>query len=159
MRQQQNIERLFRSHYEAMYNLARYLLADDDESKDVVSDVFTQLLESSTVLMPGTERAYLMQSVRHHCFNRIAHMGVRQRVARWLTDSADIVLCADTDDRLDRLTQLIDHLEPPLRQQIFRLRYLQGQSYQEVAQTVGVSKVTVYHHLAQAIEWIKSKLK
>lgn len=159
MRQQQNIERLFRSHYDAMYNLARYLLADDDEGKDVVSDVLTQLLESSTVLMPGTERAYLMQSVRHHCFNRIAHMGVRQRVARWLTDSADIVLCADTDDRLDRLTQLIDHLEPPLRQQIFRLRYLQGQSYQEVAQTVGVSKVTVYHHLAQAIEWIKSKLK
>ena len=74
MRQQQNIERLFRSHYEAMYNLARYLLADDDEGKDVVSDVFTQLLESSAVLIPGTERAYLMQSVRHHCFNRIAHM-------------------------------------------------------------------------------------
>lgn len=159
MRQQQNIERLFRSHYEAMYNLARYLLADDDEGKDVVSDVFTQLLESSAVLIPGTERAYLMQSVRHHCLNRIAHMGVRQRVARWLTDSADIVLCADTDDRLDRLPQLVDHLEPPLRQQIFRLRYLQGLSYQEVAQAVGVSKVTVYHHLSQAIEWIKSKIK
>lgn len=148
MRQQQNIERLFRSHYEAMYNLARYLLADDDEGKDVVSDVFTQLLESSAVLIPGTERAYLMQSVRHHCFNRIAHMGVRQRVARLLADSADIVLNADTDNRLDRLTQLIDHLEPPLRQQIFRLRYLQGLSYQEVAHAVGVSKVTVYHHLA-----------
>lgn len=142
-----------------MYNLARYLLADDDEGKDVVSDVFTQLLESSAVLIPGTERAYLMQSVRHHCFNRIAHMGVRQRVARWLTDSADIVLCADTDDGLDRLLQLVDHLEPPLRQQIFRLRYLQGLSYQEVAQAVGVSKVTVYHHLSQAIEWIKSKIK
>lgn len=159
MRQQQNIERLFRSYYEAMYNLARYLLADDDEGKDVVSDVFTQLLESSAVLIPGTERAYLMQSVRHHCFNRIAHMGVRQRVARLLADSADIVLNADTDNRLDRLTQLIDHLEPPLRQQIFRLRYLQGLSYQEVTHAVGVSKVTVYHHLAQAIEWIKSKLK
>ncbi len=102
-----------------MYNLARYLLGDDDESRDVVSDVFTQLLESSTVLIPGTERAYLMQSVRHHCFNLIAHKSVRQ--------------------------------------QIFRLRYLQGQSYQEVAQATGVSKVTVYHHLSQAIEWIKSK--
>ena len=111
------------------------------------------------MLIPGTERAYLMQSVRHHCFNRIAHMGVRQRVARLLADSADIVLNADTDNRLDRLTQLIDHLEPPLRQQIFRLRYLQGLSYQEVAHAGGVSKVTVYHHLAQAIEWIKSKLK
>lgn len=62
MRQQQNIERLFRSYYEAMYNLARYLLADDDEGKDVVSDVFTQLLESSAVLIPGTERAYLMRA-------------------------------------------------------------------------------------------------
>ncbi len=140
-----------------MYNLARYLLGDDDESRDVVSDVFTQLLESSTVLIPGTERAYLMQSVRHHCFNLIAHKSVRQRVARLLTDSADIVLDADTDSRLDRLMHLVDHLEPPLRQQIFRLRYLQGQSYQEVAQATGVSKVTVYHHLSQAIEWIKSK--
>ena len=76
-----------------------------------------------------------------------------------LSDTDIANLNADTDNRLDRLTQLIDHLEPPLRQQIFRLRYLQGLSYQEVAHAVGVSKVTVYHHLAQAIEWIKSKLK
>ena len=35
---------MFRQHYEKMYNLARCLLSDDDESKDVVSEVFTTIL-------------------------------------------------------------------------------------------------------------------
>lgn len=44
MTQEKDIEQLFRRHYEKMYNLARCILSDDDESKDVVSDVFTQIL-------------------------------------------------------------------------------------------------------------------
>ena len=40
--QEKDIEQMFRRHYEKMYNLARYILSDDDESKDVVSEVFTQ---------------------------------------------------------------------------------------------------------------------
>ena len=44
MTQGKDIEQLFRRHYEKMYNLARCILSDDDESKDVVSDVFTQIL-------------------------------------------------------------------------------------------------------------------
>ena len=35
---------MFRQHYEKMYNLARSILSDDDESKDVVSEVFTTIL-------------------------------------------------------------------------------------------------------------------
>ena len=35
MRQEKDIERMFRQHYEKMYNLARCILSDDDESKDI----------------------------------------------------------------------------------------------------------------------------
>jgi wyosine [tRNA(Phe)-imidazoG37] synthetase (radical SAM superfamily) len=41
---------------------------------------------------------------------------------------------------------LIEDLEPPIRQLIFRLRYLQEKSYQEVADEVGVSKVLKERH-------------
>ena len=34
MTQEKDIELMFRRHYEKMYNLARYILSDDDESKD-----------------------------------------------------------------------------------------------------------------------------
>ncbi len=76
-----------------------------------------------------------------------------------LTDDADVILSEDTDERLEQLLLLIDDLEPPIRKLIFRLRYLQDKSYQEVADEVGVSKVTVFNHLSKAMDWIKRQIK
>ena len=41
---ERHIEGLFRQHYSAMHRLAYLLLHDDDDSKDVVHDVFAKLL-------------------------------------------------------------------------------------------------------------------
>ena len=159
MTQEKDIEQMFRRHYEKMYNLARYILSDDDESKDVVSEVFTQILADDIVLLPESEEGYLMRSVRNRCLNLIAHKSVKEKVARLLTDDADVILSEDTDERLERLLLLIDDLEPPIRKLIFRLRYLQDKSYQEVADEVGVSKVTVFNHLSKAMDWIKERFR
>lgn len=150
---------MFRQHYEKMYNLARYLLSDDDESKDVVSEVFTTILANNAVLMLESEEGFLMRSVRNRCLNLIAHKGVKERVTKLLIDDADVILSDKTDGRLEQLMLLIEDLEPPIRKQIFRLHYLKEMSYQEVADKVGVSKVTVFNHLSQAMEWIRKQLK
>ena len=159
MKQEKNIERMFRQHYEKMYNLARCILSDDDESKDVVSDVFTHILEDDVVLMPESEEGYLMRSVRNRCLNLIAHKSVKERVAKLLLADADVILSEDMNERLEQLLLLIDDLEPPIRKQIFRLRYLQEKSYQEVSDEVGVSKVTVFNHLSKAMDWLINKAK
>ena len=150
---------MFRHHYEKMYNLARSILSDDDESKDVVSEVFTTILADDVVLMPESEEGFLMRSVRNRCLNLIAHKSVKERVAKLLLDDADVILSEETDERLDQLMLLIEDQEPPIRQLIFRLRYLQKKSYQEVADEVGVSKVTVFNHLSKAMDWIKKQFK
>lgn len=150
---------MFRQHYEKMYNLARYLLSDDDESKDVVSEVFTTILANNAVLMLESEEGFLMRSVRNRCLNLIAHKGVKERVTKLLIDDADVILSDKTDGRLEQLMLFIEDLEPPIRKQIFRLHYLKEMSYQEVADKVGVSKVTVFNHLSQAMEWIRKQLK
>ena len=150
---------MFRQHYEKMYNLARCLLSDDDESKDVVSEVFTTILADDIVLMPKSEEGFLMRSVRNQCLNLIAHKGVKEKVAKLLIDDTDVILSDETDERLEQLLLLIDDLEPPIRKQIFRLRYLSEMSYQEVADKVEVSKVTVFNHLSQAMDWIRKQFK
>ena len=159
MKQEKDIERMFRQHYEKMYNLARYLLSDDDESKDVVSEVFTTILANNAVLMPESEEGFLMRSVRNRCLNLIAHKGVKERVTKLLIDDADVILSDKTDGRLEQLMLLIEDLEPPIRKQIFRLRYLKEMSYQEVADKMEVSKVTVFNHLSKAMDWIKKQIK
>ena len=113
MTQEKDIEQLFRRHYEKMYNLARCILSDDDESKDVVSDVFTQILVDNIVLLPESEEGYLMRSVRNRCFNLITHKSVKERVAKALLDDADVIFSEETDERLEQLMLLIDNLEPP----------------------------------------------
>ena len=159
MTQEKDIELMFRRHYEKMYNLARYILSDDDESKDVVSEVFTQILADDVVLLPESEEGYLMRSVRKRTHIEISEKSIKERVAKLLLDDADVILSEDTDERLEQLLLLIDNLEPPIRKLIFRLRYLQDKSYQEVADEVGVSKVTVFNHLSKAMDWIKKQIK
>ncbi len=98
MKQEKNIERMFRQHYEKMYNLARSILSDDDESNDVVSEVFTTILADDVVLMPESEEGFLMRSVRNRCFNLIAYKSVKERVAKLLLDDADVILSEETDE-------------------------------------------------------------
>ena len=119
MKQEKDIERMFRQHYEKMYNLARSILSDDDESKDVVSEVFTMILADDVVLMPESEEGFLRRSVHNRCLNLIAHKSVKERVTKLLLDDADVILSEETDERLHQLMLLIEDLEPPIRQLIY----------------------------------------
>ena len=156
-----DIERLFRDNYEAMYTFARCILYDDAEAKDVVSDVFEKILEDDTVLLPSTAKVYLLHAVRNRCVNIINHKSVREKVEKLAPldppskgeEDAD-----DMEEHWQKMMKAIDDLEPPVRREILLLRYRNGMSYQEVAEKIGVSKVTVYNHLSKAIEQLRNKL-
>ncbi len=153
-----DIERLFKRYYQPMYRVARSILYDCDECRDVVSDVFAHVLSEQIVLLPGTEEGYLMRAVRNRCLNIIAHKDIRERTAKLLLADAETVLSEQDNELLDRLMQMIENLEPPVRRQILRLRHLQGLPFQRIADELGVSRVTVYHHLSEAINSIKKQL-
>ena len=78
--ERQIIQRLFKQHYAKMLRVARTILYDEQESKDVVSDIFESLLRRQTVIMPDTEEHYLLTSVRNQCLNRIRHQETRLRM-------------------------------------------------------------------------------
>lgn len=157
MKQEIDIERLFKGYYEKMYNLARCILYDDDECRDVVSDVFTKLLTERIILLPEIEEHYLMRCVRNRCLNVIAHKNIKIQVEKLLLIDAQQISSEKDDEQLDQLMQIIKELEPPIRQQILRLRFLKELSYQDIAEYEGVSKVTVYNHLSQAVDFIRKQ--
>ena len=140
-----------------MYRLARTMLYDADESKDVVSDIFARLLREKYHPQQNQMEGYLMTAVRNRCRDVISHKSIRERVERlFLQESMQShIVSMNDDDRLERLMQFIEAELPPLSQQIFRLRFLREMSYEEVAQATGVSKVTVYNHLSQSVQRIK----
>ena len=150
-------ENIYRQHYARMYRLARTMLYDVDESKDVVSDIFARLLREKYQPQQSQMEGYLMTAVLNRCRDVISHKSIRKRVEKlFLQESMQgHIISMNDDDRLERLMQFIESELPPLSQQIFRLRFLREMSYEEVAQATGVSKVTVYNHLSQSLQRIK----
>ena len=59
MQDRQLIETLFRQYYERMFLTARTLLRDPEEARDVVSDVFAELMESRQALDMKREESNL----------------------------------------------------------------------------------------------------
>lgn len=151
---------MYRKYYAQMYRTAFSMLYDADESKDVVSDVFARLLKGTNMPEPDKIENYLMVSVKNQCHNIISHKTIRERVEKLfsLDTSQNIVVPAD-DDRLERLIQFVDAEFSPLSKQIFKLRFLQEMTYEEISKVCGISKVTVYNHLSQSLKQIKDYFK
>ena len=153
----EKFEEIYRRHYPAMYRLARTILYDADDSKDVVSDIFARLLRGNVLPQADRIEGYLMTSVRNQCRDVLRHKDVRECVEKLF--SAELrgnqVISINDDDRLERLMLFVETELPPLSQQIFQLRFLREMTYEEVAETVGVSRVTVYNHLSQSLQRIK----
>ena len=53
-------EDIYRQHFAKMYRLARTMLYDADESKDVVSDIFARLLREKYQPQQNQTEGYLM---------------------------------------------------------------------------------------------------
>lgn len=154
----EKFENIYRQHYAKMYRLARTMLYDADESKDVVSDIFARLLREKYHPQQHQLEGYLMTAVRNRCRDVLSHKSMRERVEKlFLQESqqSNVISTNTDDDRLERLVQFVESELPPLSQQIFQLRFLRELSYEEVAQATGVSKVTVYNHLAQSLQRIR----
>ena len=151
------LEILFKTHYAAMFRLAMSLLYDEDESKDVVSDVFASLLGGGLAIRSDNARGFLLTCVRNSCINVIRHKQMRERFMKLYSNRAE-PLADGPDDSLTlaELREYVDNNLPPLSRRIFTLRYLHDMTCQQVAETVGVSRMTVHHHLSQSMEKINT---
>ena len=175
MIEKQEFEQIFRRHYDGMFRLARRMLGDDAESKDVVSDVFALLLNKVRcgefeIRNAETLQAYLLTSVRNRCINLLVHrQKEKQRVDELYSEveqSQKAVVVEMTNpgktaeqEQLQMLHHFIDRHLPKLSQQILRLRYQQGLKYREIANVLQVSEVTVHNHLSQSLKQLKDHFK
>lgn len=153
-------ERLYRRYYRGMYRLARTLIYDADESHDVVDEVFARLLRGGLCPEASKTEGYLMTAVRRRCLDILRHRSLRERLGELsFAVPDDDAAYADTDDRAERLWCFVRHHLPPRTWRIFRLRFVEELTYEEIVQREGVSRVTVYHHLSDAVKLIRNHFK
>lgn len=152
------IKRLFKEHYDRMYLQARIILHDDEESRDVVSDVFVSIMEGSVDLRPNTVSSYLLTCVRNNCLKKIRAKQIKQRVSRllYLDETIEMIPLDTQTDRLKDLLVFSKQEFTPQTLRVFQLRYQERKTYAEISKELDISEAAVYKHIAQALRKIKN---
>lgn len=154
------ITALFRQYYGRMYGMAVSILYDEQESKDVVSDIFERLLASDIVLLSDTVEHYLLTSVRNSCLKRIDQKSNRQRIAQHYASWQQLADSPEEDElQLERMISFAQSHLTPQQQRIFKMRFLGGMKYEEIGEELGISRVAVWKHLSNITTIIKEQFK
>jgi RNA polymerase sigma-70 factor, ECF subfamily len=145
-------------HLNAAHNLARWLVRGSNDAEDVVQEACLRAVRYFGTFHGGNARAWLLRIVRNTAIrwrqkNRAHQLAteldeqIHGQFGDGLNPEALLLQLADTH----LVEQAMNHLPIRLRE-VLILRELEGLSYKEIAEVVGVPMGTVMSTLSRARE-------
>lgn len=153
---------IYSRYWPLLYKHAFRMLKEENESEDVVQEVFTRLWQKAPQLPADTSiGAYLYVSTRNAILNFFSKNQVHNA---YLTDLGQFLDQAqEITDHLIReriLAKLIEEeIEklPPRMREVFELKRKQNLSYKEIAGVMDISELTVKTQMNKAISTLRTK--
>jgi RNA polymerase sigma-70 factor, ECF subfamily len=142
-------------HLDAGYRLARWLMRDEHDAEDVVQEASLRAFRYFRTFVGGDGRAWFLRIVRNTCHDWRRH-GYQPTTdsfdeeqhssARPQSDPETLLLQSDDGTLIARaLGSLPDHFH-----QLLVLRELEGLSYRELSDVIGIPIGTVMSRLSRA---------
>ena len=150
---------LYNRYRADMLKQAKTLLYDEEESRDVVAEVFAAIARDDTVIHTATEKPFLLKCVRNRCINIINRMNTRQRVSRLITLRTLEEGDEDEGENAERLKLFMDQWLSKRAIDILYMRFVEGMKYHEIAENQHISESAVYKYLSQSLTTIRQHFK
>ena len=158
-------------HLDAAYNLARWLLRDDQNARDVVQDAYLRAFRFFDGLRAGDARPWLLGIVRNACYTCLADSGRRREMIEF-DDERDgqvsvpgYVHAENDPEKLllqkvetARVDAAIEQL-PFIFREVLVLREMEEMSYDEISQVALIPVGTVMSRLARARAMLRAALR
>lgn len=153
----------FRKYYAALCFFASSYLNDTDAAEDVVQECFVKLWSRHTVMRnPDAIKSFLYTSVRNACLNELRKQRLEDRSLSALTYLGETMSDDDLNEvtRAETIRQVHAQIQelPPRIQQVFRMFYLEGKNYSQIAHELQTSPETVRKQKARALVLLREKL-
>ncbi len=146
----EEIEECFARYKDDVYRLALSYTRNAQEAEDVCQTVFLRLMEQKHI-MPGKEKAWLMQVTANLCRNLL-------RSGWWRKTVPMEELPAVEQPRRREVYQAVMGLPPKYRVVVY-LHYYQAYSTQEAARLLRISQTAVTTRLNRARQMLREQLK
>lgn len=150
-------------HLEAGYRLARWLMRDEHDAEDVVQEASLRAFRYFRTFVGGDGRAWFLRIVRNTCYGwrhqryeppTASFEEEQHSSARPQPDPETLLLQTDGATLIDQaLSRLPDHFH-----QLLVLRELEGLSYRELSETIGIPIGTVMSRLSRARKALRTTI-
>ena len=152
----------FRQYYTSLCFFANSILHDEDESKDLVQDCYIKLWNSHTIKeRADTVKSFLYTAVRNRCLDFLRKKKVMNK--------AELQLIKNTSDLdfeyfdevafAEMIREIVGHIEelPSTMQKVFKLYYIEGKKYKQIASELNSSAEAVRKQKTRALKIIRQK--
>ena len=155
---------LFDLYGKRLYHFANGYLKSNEESEEVVQDVFLKIWNNREQLKPGFSfRAYLFKIA----YNRIQELFLkinRDKAYQHELINSTVDFSNNMEERMDyhSILELVEQLikELPERQrQVLVLKRKEGLAVKKIAEKLDISPKTVENHLNEALKKLKEGLR
>ena len=153
-------ESLYRAYWRPLYAFAFRYVRSKEDAEDVTQEVFLRIWRGREHWMPaGPVRNYLYLSVRNAARDRMARVVVaerwRMRQAAPATETQPDVASAELAAMVEQaLAEL-----PAKRAAVCRLRLIDGLSYAQIAERLGITEKTVETQLARGLKSLRDRIR
>ncbi|HEY9045348.1 MAG TPA: RNA polymerase sigma-70 factor [Ohtaekwangia sp.] len=153
--------RLFHVYSPKVYSFALRLTHSGTLAEEVVQDIFLKLwLFKETLDAIQNFEAYLFTLTRNHTFNQLKRIAIEtnaiNKLEKELTEAhhetEETILYRESQHILN---QVVSNL-PPQQKLVYGMCHQEGLKYEEVAQRLNISRLTVKTHMQQALRTIKA---
>lgn len=144
-----DIEPLFQAYKDDVYRLAMSYTRSAQEAEDICQIVFLKLMEHS--VMPGKERAWLMQVTANQCRSLLR--------SSWWRKTAPLEEFRSSDQEKHGEVYAALMTLPPKYRVVLYLHYYERSSTAEIAKLLHISQSTVTTRLSRGRQLMKEMLK
>jgi RNA polymerase sigma-70 factor, ECF subfamily len=148
-------------HMDAAHNLARWLLRNEEDARDIVQEAYLRAFKSFGGFRGSNGRAWLLTIVRNASYTLLKkHHAVDltttfdEEIHATGRDSVSPTTILEHAEDAERIREAMDKLPAEFRE-ILTLRHQEGLSYKEIADIAQIPPGTVMSRLARA----RAKLK
>jgi RNA polymerase sigma-70 factor (ECF subfamily) len=141
-------------HVDAAYNLARWLVRNGDDADDIVQEACLRAFRHFDGFHGGDARAWLLKIVRNTSYRWLRKTRAQEPAAEFDESihsreaaNPETLMLQNADSKL--VERALTGLPVPFREMLV-LRELQGLTYREIADVVGVPPGTVMSRLSRA---------
>jgi RNA polymerase sigma-70 factor, ECF subfamily len=143
-------------HLDAAHNLAKWLLRNEEDAKDVVQEAYLRAFKSFGGFHGSNGRAWLLTIVRNTSYtllkkNRAVNLTTTfdEEIHASGDESASPAIMVERAEDAELITKAMDELPAEFRE-ILVLRHQEGLSYKEIADIAQIPPGTVMSRLARA---------